>query len=123
MPNLNKVFLMGHLTRDVDLRFTPTGHAVANIGFAVNNSRKNEAGEWENEPVFIDVTVWGDRAEKCNETLAKGSPLFIEGRLQFRQWETDDGQKRSKLEVVADRVQFLHGKSSGGVSDSDDIPF
>ena len=120
MPNLNKVFLMGHLTRDVDLRYTPSGAAVANMGLAVNNKYKS-GDEWKEDVCFVDITVWGTTGERCNEYLKKGSAVFIEGRLQYRSWETDDGQKRNKLDVVADRVQFLHGKSSDDASD--DIPF
>jgi len=121
MPSLNKVFLIGHLTRDVDLRYTPSGAAVANMGLAVNNKYKS-GDEWKEEVCFVDITVWGATGERCNEYLKKGSAAFIEGRLQFRSWETDDKQKRSKLDVVADRVQFLGSKDSSG-DESEGIPF
>ena len=131
MANFNKVLLMGNLTRDPELRFTSNGSALAKFGLAVN--RKYKAGEeWKEEVCFVDITVWGKQAENCAEYLSKGRPVFIDGRLQFSSWETDDGQKRSKLEVVANMVQFL-GQGGGGkqgmgadmedVPVKDDIPF
>ncbi len=131
MASFNKVLLMGNLTRDPELRFTSNGSALAKFGLAVN--RKYKAGEeWKEEVCFVDITVWGKQAENCAEYLSKGRPVFIEGRLQFSSWETDDGQKRNKLEVVANTVQFL-GQSGGGkpgmqpdMEDApvkDDIPF
>jgi single-strand DNA-binding protein len=131
MASFNKVLLMGNLTRDPELRFTSNGSALAKFGLAVN--RKYKAGEeWKEEVCFVDITVWGKQAENCAEYLSKGRPVFIEGRLQFSSWETDDGQKRNKLEVVANTVQFL-GQSGGGkpgmqpdmedVPVKDDIPF
>ncbi|NIQ01009.1 MAG: single-stranded DNA-binding protein [Nitrospinaceae bacterium] len=128
MANFNKVFLMGNLTRDPELRFTPSGSALAKFGLAVN--RKYKSGEeWKEEVCFVDITVWGKQGENCAEYLSKGRPVFIEGRLQFSSWETDEGQKRNKLEVVANTVQFL-GRSEGGkqameedVPVKDDIPF
>ncbi len=130
MASFNKVLLMGNLTRDPELRFTSNGSALAKFGLAVN--RKYKAGEeWKEEVCFVDITVWGKQAENCAEYLSKGRPVFIEGRLQFSSWETDDGQKRNKLEVVANTVQFL-GRSEGtgkpnmdteDVPVKDDIPF
>jgi len=117
MASVNKVFLMGNLTRDPELRYTPSGAAVANLGLAVN--RKYKAGdEWKEEVCFVDITVWGKQGENCVEYLHKGSPVFVEGRLQFRSWDTDDGQKRNKLDVVANNVQFL-GRPGGGKGGSD----
>lgn len=128
MPSFNEVLLMGNLTRDPELRFTSNGTGLCKFGLAVN--RKYKAGdEWKEEVTYIDITVWGKTAENCAEYLSKGRPVFIEGRLQFSQWETDDGQKRSKLEVVANQVQFLgeaKGKSAPedtSKAGQDDIPF
>lgn len=135
MASVNKVFLLGNLTRDPELRYTPSGAGVASFGLAVN--RRYKAGNENKEEVcFVDITVWGKQGENCVEYLNKGSQVMIEGRLQFRSWETDDGQKRNKLDVVANNVQFL-GKPGGGgggrsmdsyeeedgMNVKDDIPF
>ena len=115
MANLNKVFLMGNLTRDPELRYIPSGTAVADLGLAINERYKDrDSGEWREKPVFVDVTVWRRQAETCSEYLSKGSPVMIEGRLQLDQWENSEGQKRSKLKVLADRVQFLSGNPPKG---------
>ncbi len=113
MANYNRTILMGNLTRDPELRYIPSGSAVANLRLAVNRTYKNQNGELKEEVTYVNVVVWGKQAENSNEYLFKGSPVFIEGRLQSRQWETEDGQKRSVLEVVADRVQFMGRKKSG----------
>lgn len=119
MPSLNKVFLMGNLTRDPEVRYIPSGAAVADLGIAVNERYKDrDSGEWKEKAVFVDVTVWRRQAETCAEYLSKGSPVMIEGRLQLDQWENNEGQKRSKLKVLADRVQFLSGGQSRGGSQS-----
>lgn len=107
MADLNRVILAGRLTRDPEVRYTSSGTAVADIAFAVSDSYKNKAGEWIEQPCFVDLVVWGRQAETCGEYLKKGSPALVEGRLQFDQWETQQGEKRSKLRVRADRVQFL----------------
>jgi single-strand DNA-binding protein len=136
--SVNKVFLAGNLTRDVELRYTPSGTAVTDIGVAVNERRKNSAGEWVEEPLFVDVTLWGRTAEIANEYLKKGSGVHIEGSLRLDQWEVD-GEKRSKLKVVASRMQMFpkrNGDSAPPAStsneptttvensnDKDDIPF
>ena len=112
MPNLNKVFLMGNLTKDPELKYTPSGKAVATLRMAVNRSYVLQSGEKKDEVLFIGVVVWGKTAENCNLYLKKGSPLFVEGRMQSRSWETPDGQKKSVIEVVADRVQFLSARKS-----------
>ena len=106
MPSLNKVFLMGNLTRDPELRYTASGSAVADFGIAVNR-RYKQGDEWKEDVCFVDITVWGKQAENCAEYLNKGRGVFIEGRLQFRSWESEEGQKRHKIEVVANNVQFL----------------
>ena len=108
MASFNRVILVGNLTRDIELRYTPNGTAVTEIGLAVNDRRKNQAGEWVEETTFVDVTLWGRTAEVASEYLGKGSPLLVEGRLKLDQWETD-GQKRSKLRVVGERMQMLGG--------------
>lgn len=113
MANLNRVFLIGNLTRDPELRYIPSGSAVATFTIAVNRVYKSQAGEKKEQVSFIRVVVWGRIAEVCGEYLSKGSPAFVEGRLQSREWETPEGQKRSTLEVVADRVQFLRGGEKG----------
>ena len=113
MANLNKVFLIGNLTRDPELRNTPGGTAVANLGLAVNRKFKDSTGELKEEVCFLTVTVWDKQAEACCEYLKKGSPVFVEGVLQSRFWETGDGQKRSAIDVRAERVQFL-GSYNGG---------
>ena len=119
MANFNRVFLMGNLTRDPELRYTPNGTAVTKLGIAVNRRYKTQAGEVKEETAFITVVVWGKQAETCSQFLSKGRPVFIEGRLQSRSWETQDGPKRTVLEVNASRVQFL-GKpqTAGGAADS-----
>jgi len=105
--SLNKVFLMGNLTRDPELRYVPSGSAVANFSVAVNRTYKDNAGERKEDVSFIRVVVWGKMAEICGEYLTKGRPVLVEGRLKSRTWEAQDGQKRSALDVVATSVQFL----------------
>ena len=112
MANLNKVFLIGNLTRDPDLRYTPGGTAVANLGIAVNRKFKDSSNELKEEVCFLTVTVWDKQAEACCQCLSKGRPVFVEGVLQSRFWETSEGQKRSAIDVRAERVQFL-GSYSG----------
>ncbi len=107
MASLNKVFLIGNLTRDPELRYIPSGSAVATFTVAVNRVYKTQTGEKKEQTSFIRIVVWGRRAEVCGEYLSKGSPVFVEGRLQSREWEAQDGQKRSTIEVVADNIQFL----------------
>lgn len=107
MASLNKVFLIGNLTRDPELRYIPSGTAVGTFTVASNRAYTLQSGEKKEEVCFVRVVVWGRRAELCGQYLAKGSPVFVEGRLQSRSWETPDGQKRSTIEVVALNVQFL----------------
>jgi len=106
MANLNKVFLIGNLTRDPELRYTPNGTAVVNFGIAVNRRFTDSNGEKKEETCFVRVVVFGKQAESCNQYLSKGRLVFIEGRLQYRSWEVG-GEKRSTLDVIAERVQFL----------------
>ncbi|MGB2601366.1 MAG: single-stranded DNA-binding protein [Candidatus Omnitrophota bacterium] len=108
--SLNKVFLMGNLTRDPELRYVPSGAAVANFTLAVNRLYKDNAGEKKEDVSFIRVVVWGKMAEICGEYLTKGRPVLVEGRLKSRSWEDQSGQKRSALDVVAVNVQFIGPK-------------
>jgi single-strand DNA-binding protein len=107
MASLNKVFLIGNLTRDPELRYTPSGTAVSSFGIAVNRTWSGQSGEKKEEVCFVDINMFGRRAEVINEYFSKGNPIFIEGRLQFNQWETKDGQKRNTLRVVAENFQFM----------------
>lgn len=113
MASLNKVFLMGNLTRPPELRYTPGGTPVADLRLAVNRAYTTQSGEKRQDTCFLTVVVWGRQAESCGEYLDKGSPVLVEGRLQTRDWETKDGQRRNVVEVVADRVQFMgRGKAA-----------
>jgi len=112
MASFNRVILMGNLTRDVEVRYLQNGMAVTDIGLAVNDRRKNQAGEWVEEATFVDVTLWGRTAEVAGEYLSKGSPILVEGRLKLDSWESD-GQKRSKLKVVGERMQMVGGRGGG----------
>ncbi len=107
MPNLNKVFVMGNLTRDPELRFTPSGSPVSTLSVAVNRVYTNRAGERKEEVCYVNVQVWGKQAESCTQYLTKGRPVFVEGRLRNRSIEIGDGKTRNIVEVVANRVQFL----------------
>jgi single-strand DNA-binding protein len=110
MANFNKVILVGNLTRDPELRYTPKGLAIAKFGLAVNRVWTNEAGEKKEEVTFVDVDVFGRTAENVGQYMRKGSPILVEGRLRLDQWDDKQtGQKRSKLGVVAEIVQFLGG--------------
>ncbi|MGD9896566.1 MAG: single-stranded DNA-binding protein [Candidatus Methylacidiphilaceae bacterium] len=114
MADLNRVFLLGNLTRDPEVRYTPKGTAVGDLSLAVNTSIRGQDGQVKEETCFVDVVAWGRQAETAKEFLQRGSPVFVEGRLQFDQWETREGEKRNRLRVRAERIQFLgRGKSSG----------
>ena len=114
MANFNKVILMGNLTRDPEVRYTPSGTAVADLRLAVNRRYRTADGQDHEETCFVNVTVWGKQGEACGQYLNRGRPVFIEGRLKFDEWEKD-GQKFNRLSVVAERVQFLgDGGGRGG---------
>lgn len=114
MASFNKVILVGNLTRDPEVRFTPKGTAIAKVGLAVNRTWRTEAGEQKEEVTFVDVDVFGRTAENVGQYMRKGSPILIEGRLRLDQWDDKQtGQKRSKLGVVAETVQFLSSGSRG----------
>jgi len=115
--NINVVVLTGNLTRDPELRSLPSGTSVCDMRIAVNTRRKNGAtGEWEDKPNYFDVKVWGAQGENCQRFLSKGRPVAVQGRLEWREWETQDGQKRQAVDIIADSVQFLGGReeASGG---------
>jgi single-strand DNA-binding protein len=122
MASFNKVIVMGNLTRDPELRYTPSGAPVCNFTTAVNRSYTTQGGEKRDEVCFIDVVVWGKPAESCGQYLKKGRSVLVEGHLQQRNWETPEGQKRSKHEVVAERVQFLGSPSGNGGGARSDAP-
>ena len=142
MAYLNRVFLIGNLTRDPELRTTPKGTAIATFSLAVNRTYRDESGASRDETTFVDIEAWGKQAELVSKYLTKGSPCMIEGRLRLDTWEDKtSGQKRSRLKVVLDNVQFLNrapGNSEstaphatgqppppapGGADTSDDVPF
>ncbi len=115
MANLNKVMLIGNLTRDPELRHTPKGTAVAELGLAINRVWKDEQGQKQEETTFVDVTLWGRQAELAQQYLAKGNPVYIEGRLNLDTWDDKaTGQKRSKLKVIGENLQFLSSGKTGG---------
>ena|SRR6476619_1232900 len=115
--NINRVVLVGNLTRDPELKHLPSGTALCSLRIAVNTRRKDETGQWTDKPNYFDVSVWGNQGESCAQYLAKGRPVAIDGRLEWREWEASDGSgKRQAVEIVADNVQFLGGRgdSDGG---------
>lgn len=128
--SINRVVLVGNLTRDPELRHTPSGTAVCSLRLAVNTRRKDESGQWTDKPNYFDVTVWGQQGENCAQYLAKGRPVAIDGRLEWREWEAQDGAKRQAVEVVAESVQFLGGRQesegayvpAGAAASGDDFP-
>lgn len=147
MANLNRVLLIGNLTKDPELRYTPSGTPVANLRLAVNSQFKDQAGQRKEETCFVTIVVWSRQAETCHQYLKKGRLVFVEGRLISRSWEAE-GKTRSTMEVRADRVQFLGGPmraegaaaasgegptdepvaepakdAGGGAGDEDDVPF
>lgn len=126
MASYNQVTLIGNLTKDPELRYIPSGSAVCSFGLAVNRAYTNADGEKQEDVTFIDIVCWNKLAEACSQYLQKGSPVFVEGRLQQKFWETEDGSKRHKHEVVARTVQFL-GKAKFNQDEEngngDDVPF
>lgn len=114
MANLNKVLLIGRLTRDPELRYTPSGTPLAEFGIAVNRFRKGQDGNRQEETAFVDITAWGKTGELAHQYLKKGRQVFIEGHLKFDSWTSQDGQKRSKLGVVVDNMQFIDSRQEEG---------
>ena len=114
MANINRVVLVGNLTKDPELRHTQGGTAVCKLRLAVNTRRKDETGQWGDKPNYFDVTVWGNQGESCAQYLSKGRPVGVDGRLDWREWEAQDGSKRQAVEIIADSVQFLGSRGDGG---------
>ena len=125
--NINRVTITGNLTRDPELRTTPSGTSVCKLRVAVNSRRKDSAsGEWFDKPNYFDVTVWGAQGENCANYLSKGRPVAVDGRLDWREWESQDGSKRQAIEIIADSVQFLGSRQDNpggnGFQPSSDVP-
>lgn len=114
MANLNRVFLMGNLTRDPELRYAPSGLAIVTFSMAINREWTSKDGEKKEEVCYVEVNAFGRTAEVIAEYFEKGKPIFVEGRLVFNQWEDKDGRKRSVLKVAADSFQFIGGNGGGG---------
>jgi single-strand DNA-binding protein len=133
MANVNRVIVMGNLTRDPELRFAPSGAAVASFGLGINRRFRDSAGAQKDEATFVEIVAWGKQAELCSEYLVKGRLVLIEGRLRQERWETREGEARSALKVVAERVQFLpNGRPQAAEEDPEaegadapegDVPF
>jgi single-strand DNA-binding protein len=121
--NINRVVITGNLTRDPELRSTPGGTSVCSLRVAVNSRRKeSESGQWVDKPNYFDVTVWGAQGENCAQYLSKGRPVAVDGRLNWREWQAQDGSKRQSVDIIADSVQFLgsrDGAQSNGAPESD----
>ena len=114
MANINRVVLVGNLTKDPELRHTPSGTAVCKLRLAVNTRQKDPQGNWGDKPNYFDVTVWGNQGESCAQYLSKGRPVGVDGRLDWREWDAQDGTKRQAVEIIADTVQFLGSRDGGG---------
>ena len=115
--NINRVTITGNLTKDPELRHLDSGTAVCKMRVAVNSRRKDSSGEWVDKPNYFDVTVWGAQGENCSTYLSKGRPVAVDGRLEWREWESKEGGKRQSVEIIADSVQFLgsrDGAANGG---------
>jgi single-strand DNA-binding protein len=111
--NINRVVLVGNLTRDPELRHTPGGTPVCSLRVAVNDRKRDESGNWVDAPNYFSVSVFGNQAESCAQYLSKGRPVGIDGKLRWREWQAQDGSKREAVEVVADSVQFLGSRGDG----------
>ena len=119
MVNLNRIFLVGNLTKDPELRYTPQGAAVTTLRLASNNSFKDKNGQVQKDTCFINVVVWGHSAEACNQYLKKGSSVFVEGSLQSRSWQDQEGKNRTTIEVRAARVQFMPKSAAADAKQTD----
>jgi single-strand DNA-binding protein len=126
--NINRVVMTGNLTRDPELRSLPSGMSVCSLRIASNTRRKDQSGEWMDKPNYFSVTVWGAQGENCARFLSKGRPVALDGRLEWREWQGQDGAKRESVEIVADSVQFLGGREEGqsgggnGFTPQSDVP-
>lgn len=116
--NINRVVLTGNLTRDPELRSTPSGTSVCGLRVACNTRRKDASGEWVDKPNYFDVTVWGAQGENCATYLSKGRPVALDGRLEWREWQDKEGNKRQSIDIIADSVQFLGGRDESGGGDN-----
>ena len=113
--NINRVIITGNLTRDPELSALPSGTAVCSLRVACNGRRKNsDTNQWEDQPNYFDVTVWGAQGESCSRFLSKGRPVAVDGRLRWREWTTTEGQKRQAVDIIAESVQFLGGRDDAG---------
>ena len=113
MANINRVVLVGNLTKDPELRHLPSGSSVCALRIAVNSRRRDESGQWVDKPNYFDVSVFGNQAESCAQYLSKGRPVGIDGRLDWREWDAQDGSKRQAVQVIAESVQFLGSRDGG----------
>ena len=126
--NINRVVLTGNLTSDPELRSLPSGTSVCKLRLAVNTRRKGASGDWEDKPNYFDITVWGAQGENCARFLAKGRPVALDGRLEWREWQDKEGNNRQSVEIIADAVQFLSsredgpGGGGGGFTPRSDVP-
>jgi single-strand DNA-binding protein len=124
--NINRVVLTGNLTRDPELRNLPSGMAVCSLRIACNTRRKDSSGNWVDKPNYFDVTVWGAQGENCAQYLSKGRPVALDGRLEWREWEDKEGNKRQAVDIIADSVQFLGsregGENGGRFTPQTDVP-
>jgi single-strand DNA-binding protein len=124
--NINRIVMTGNLTRDPELRNLPSGTAVCSLRIACNTRRKDESGNWVDKPNYFDVTVWGAQGENCAQYLSKGRPVAIDGRLEWREWQDKDGNKRQSVDIIADSVQFLGsrdgGENGGRFTPQSDVP-
>jgi len=112
--SINRVVLVGNLTRDPELKQLPSGSSVCSLRIAVNSRRKDETGQWTDKPNYFSVSVFGNQAESCSQYLSKGRPVAIDGRLDWREWQAQDGSKREAVEIVAESVQFLGSRGDAG---------
>jgi single-strand DNA-binding protein len=121
--NINRVIITGNLTKDPELRSLPSGTAVCRLRIACNTRRKDaSSGEWVDKPNYLDVTVWGKQGENCAQYLSKGRPVAVDGRLEWREWDAQDGTKRQAVEIIADSVQFLGGRGETGEGGNQFVP-
>jgi single-strand DNA-binding protein len=120
--NINRVVLTGNLTRDPELRSTPSGTSVCSLRVACNTRRKDASGEWVDKPNYFDVTIWGRQGETAAQYLEKGRPVAIDGRLEWREWQDKEGNKRQSVDIIADSVQFLGGRGEEGGGNGTRIP-
>ena len=124
--NINRVVMTGNLTRDPELRNLPSGTSVCSLRIACNTRRRDSSGEWVDKPNYFDITVWGAQGENCAQYLQKGRPIAVDGRLEWREWEDQQGNKRQAVDIIADSVQFLGsrdgGENGGRFTPQSDVP-